>query len=385
MCIFFCIFVAKIYQPLMKTTNNPLRIVRIVLATVCFAAVSLLLLGAGWHLNLYLSWAAQIQFLPALLALNFGIGMNSLREVMILGLPLLGLAAIIVLFEKKPSVHFIFATLVFVAEMSGYLVMKSIPVPTSANMSAISLNLTGASLLSGILNSTRNLLRISGIALAKDGWAYLPLTICATLVAAAILTSIYLIFKRKDRSGLARVILLCALSLLGVYAAGCLFFKTRDIYFFLYWLLAALSVVYVAGKHPLVKWVVAGIALLNYGYQFTPDFVEYHRHGREMKAITSELVQQGYTTLYGDDCTVFAAASKDRIAAAPIRLNPVTNSAYPLIVFPYNKDLSLYGEAHQRQGLVCISNFSIQSETDGAYRRVSANSAPLRPFAGGSV
>ncbi len=57
----------------MKTTKNLLRIVRIVLATVCFAAVSLLLLGAGWHLNLYLSWAAQIQFLPALLALNFGI------------------------------------------------------------------------------------------------------------------------------------------------------------------------------------------------------------------------------------------------------------------------------------------------------------------------
>ena len=57
----------------MKTTKNLLRIVRIVLATVCFAAVSLLLLGAGWHLNLYLSWAAQIQFLPALLALNCGI------------------------------------------------------------------------------------------------------------------------------------------------------------------------------------------------------------------------------------------------------------------------------------------------------------------------
>ena len=335
------------------------------------------LLTAGVWLRLKegmkVHWSAWI----ILLALNFGIGMNSLREVMILGLPLLALAAIIVLFEKKPSVHFIFATLVFVAEMSGYLVMKSIPVPTSANMSAISLNLTGASLLSGILNSTRNLLRISGIALAKDGWAYLPLTICAALVAAAILTSIYLIFKRKDRSGLARVILLCALSLLGVYAAGCLFFKTRDIYFFLYWLLAALSVVYVAGKHPLVKWVVAGIALLNYGYQFTPDFVEYHRHGREMKAITSELVQQGYTTLYGDDCTVFAAASKDRIAAAPIRLNPVTNSAYPLIVFPYNKDLSLYGEAHQRQGLVCISNFSIQSETDGALPQGFSEFSPL--------
>lgn len=57
----------------MKKINNPLRLVRIVLATVCFMAVTLLLLGAGWRLNLWLSWAAQIQFLPALMALDFAI------------------------------------------------------------------------------------------------------------------------------------------------------------------------------------------------------------------------------------------------------------------------------------------------------------------------
>ena len=57
----------------MKKINNPLRLVRIVLATVCFMAVTLLLLGAGWRLNIWLSWAAQIQFLPALMALDFAI------------------------------------------------------------------------------------------------------------------------------------------------------------------------------------------------------------------------------------------------------------------------------------------------------------------------
>ena len=50
-----------------------LRKIRIILAIVCFVAVNLLLLGAGWHLNLWLSWVAKIQFLPAVLAMDFAV------------------------------------------------------------------------------------------------------------------------------------------------------------------------------------------------------------------------------------------------------------------------------------------------------------------------
>ena len=57
----------------MRTPSHPLRIVRIVLATCLFAAVTLLFLGAGWHLSLWLGWAARIQFLPALMALDFAV------------------------------------------------------------------------------------------------------------------------------------------------------------------------------------------------------------------------------------------------------------------------------------------------------------------------
>ena len=50
-----------------------LRKIRITLAIVMFAAVNLLFLGAGWGATQYLVYAAKIQFLPALLALNYGV------------------------------------------------------------------------------------------------------------------------------------------------------------------------------------------------------------------------------------------------------------------------------------------------------------------------
>ncbi len=53
--------------------NAMLRKLRIVLAVLCFAAVTLLFLDFTGTLHAWLGWTARIQFLPALLALNFGV------------------------------------------------------------------------------------------------------------------------------------------------------------------------------------------------------------------------------------------------------------------------------------------------------------------------
>jgi polyferredoxin len=50
-----------------------LRKIRIILAALCYIAVTLLFLGVSWRINLWLGWVAKIQFLPALMALNFGV------------------------------------------------------------------------------------------------------------------------------------------------------------------------------------------------------------------------------------------------------------------------------------------------------------------------
>ena len=55
----------------MKHPSHLLRTVRVVLATCFFVAVTLLFLGVGWQFNLWFAWVAKVQFLPALMALDF--------------------------------------------------------------------------------------------------------------------------------------------------------------------------------------------------------------------------------------------------------------------------------------------------------------------------
>lgn len=50
-----------------------LRKIRLTLAVLCFAIVTLLFLDFTGTLHTWLGWTAKIQFLPALLALNVGI------------------------------------------------------------------------------------------------------------------------------------------------------------------------------------------------------------------------------------------------------------------------------------------------------------------------
>ena len=48
-----------------------LRKLRIALAAVCFILINMLFLGVSWGLSQHIAWVAKIQFLPALLALDY--------------------------------------------------------------------------------------------------------------------------------------------------------------------------------------------------------------------------------------------------------------------------------------------------------------------------
>lgn len=55
----------------MRHRTNLLRTIRIALATLFFVAATLLFLGVGWQFNMWFAWVAKVQFLPALMALDF--------------------------------------------------------------------------------------------------------------------------------------------------------------------------------------------------------------------------------------------------------------------------------------------------------------------------
>ena len=66
-------------------TNTMLRKIRITLAAVCFIAVTLLFLDFTGTLHLWFGWLAKIQFLPAVLALNFVVIAAMLALTLIFG------------------------------------------------------------------------------------------------------------------------------------------------------------------------------------------------------------------------------------------------------------------------------------------------------------
>lgn len=62
-----------------------LRKIRITLEILMFVLINLLFLSVAWGLVTYISWVAKIQFLPALLALNFGVIISLLLITLIFG------------------------------------------------------------------------------------------------------------------------------------------------------------------------------------------------------------------------------------------------------------------------------------------------------------
>ena len=292
-----------------------------------------------------------------ILLLNFGIGMNSMREALVLGAPLLATALLHLLMERKNRKQLLFAALILAAELAGFLFMHLLNIPSSTNTKDLYLSFKPLFVYYNWVDSTKDLLRISGIALFRDGLRYLPLSLLASAVAAGVVYTLFRIFRKKDRSPLAKAVVFCAVSVLAVYATGIFLLKTRAIYYFVYWLLAALSLTWLTGKWRWGRWVVAGMAAVSFLYHFIPDFTVYRHHEKALETVTADLIDRGYSTLYGDDCAVFAAASHDKIVATPVRMAFEAGEGAPLAVFPYNKYLPLYDEGHARHGVVCFSDY----------------------------
>ena len=66
-------------------SNYMLKTIRIVLATVFFAGITLLFLDFTGAAHAWLGWMAKIQFLPAVLALNFGVVAALILLTLLLG------------------------------------------------------------------------------------------------------------------------------------------------------------------------------------------------------------------------------------------------------------------------------------------------------------
>ena len=332
-------------------------------------------------------WIMLVLIIP----LNFAMGMQSLREMLILIIPMLIIEGVDFLFHisKKESVSQLssrskgltLAFILFISELAGHFYMQSLEVVSTPIIGDLELDLSVGGLTANIWASTKNLLRISGIAIVKDGIRYLPLSLCALAIAGIVIWSLVHIIRKRDYSSIAQSIIFSWVSVLCVYGIGIFLMRTRDIYYFVYWLLASLSVVYCIenANQRIVSSILITVTLIcciNYCYTFIPNYIDYHKNRKELEVFTQKLIDDNVKVIYVDATPIIAASSHNRILSQSFWLDVNMDSGYPLTVFPSDKYVPAYDDDHYDGSLICFSNYYLNyiETAPESYRQVLESS-----------
>lgn len=175
------------------------------------------------------------------LALSFLTGMQSLRQMVIMALPILAVELLRLLLRKSCRASLLRALGYAASNALGYGLMKLLQIPALAIYDRV--EITGGGMGERLLADWHAIRGVTGLdtALFDAPMAFfLPaFLLSVSLVAAA---GILLLLRRTRADGLSLLWLLCVVSLLGTLAAGIVVqIHMREIYLFIWYLLLALS------------------------------------------------------------------------------------------------------------------------------------------------
>ena len=182
--------------------------------------------------------------LPTLLltmALSFLTGMQSLRQMVVMALPILAVELLRLLLRKSSRASLLRALGYAASNALGYGLMRLLQVPALAIYDRV--EITGSGLGERLLADWHALRGVTGLdtALFDTPMAFfLPAFLLSVGLAGA--GGLLLLKRRCRNDGVGLLWLLCAVSLLGTLAAGVVVqIQMREIYLFIWYLLLALS------------------------------------------------------------------------------------------------------------------------------------------------
>lgn len=183
----------------------------------------------------------RLPTLALVLALSFLTGMQSLRQMLVMALPILAVEALRLLLGRSTGATLLRALSYALFNGLGYGLMKLLQVPSRTIYGQV--ELTGQGIGERLLEDWHALRGILGLDTALfDGPMafFLPAFLLTLLLAAA--AALLLLRRRREPDGVGLLWLLCAVSLLGTLLAGAVVqIKMREIYLFVWYLLLALS------------------------------------------------------------------------------------------------------------------------------------------------
>lgn len=282
-----------------------------------------ILFTLGLWLRLYTN--KNINFICIIVAilLNLSLGMQSLRETLVLNIPLCMLAVYVFLIEKKEKINNkeilmskgnLFIVSMLIANLFGIFLIKLFTNIFKINNHTI-LKDVSSNLFENIQHSFSEFLVYTGLNISSTSRVEIFHFISSLFVLSVVLYSLFSIFKSHCKTPVSFLVIFCLLSLSAVFFAGIFVIKVRTIYFFVWYLLVTFSFVYVSEKvlettfekrHIRYKlYIVSLLTLLligfgNYYSNFRFDFISYNAKKEFYKKMTAELQANDIKYLYSD-------------------------------------------------------------------------------------
>lgn len=272
----------------------------------CYAVTLCLVFGDYARASFCPEKGKRLPMLALCLALSFLTGMQSLRQMLVMALPILAVELLRLLLRKSSRATRLRALSYTAANALGYGWMKLLRVPARTIYDRV--ELSGNAFGDRLLADWHALRGITGLdtALFDPPMAFfLPAFVLTLLLAAA---AAWLLFKRRQEAGgLSLLWLLCAVSLLGTLAAGVVVqIRMRAIYLFLWYLLLALSlppVLEALGKKrgKLAGWLLCLLCLGNLWFSYGSSLtLARERDPAPALAFCHDAEEAGVRYVYGD-------------------------------------------------------------------------------------
>ena len=300
------------------------------------------IIGIFFTLGIWMRLKNQQQVSPVLMVLcflmNFALGMQSLREMLVLILPWGVLICLLIVVEwlkrKANGFHLftkdrLFALAMFFASAAGFVLtkvlIKTLPIPQHTILH----NVRG-SLAENAQDSIQALLNYTGISGSNGLPAVIVAAFCFLIVGYA---AVSVLLSRKI-SPMFCLLGFCVISIGGVFASGIVKIYNRQIYYFVWYILVAFSFVYAFDrlenrKHlrNAILAVLIVISAYNGYHHFHTPMEDYQKQDAFYQEVVDVLKDDGITTLFYDEvffheAPAIGACSDDSILCAGFFMYP---------------------------------------------------------------
>lgn len=282
----------------------------------CYVIGIFITLGVFFRLANHLKVSVSIQLI--VLIYNFALGMQSLREMLVLNLPLCSIVVLDMILhyknlkariiEQKNSYAFSFLALA--SNICGVFLTKHLTATGVIKQSTI-ISGVSSDIWHNFKLAMRELWDYIGLCIPSSSLELVKLMAALISIIIILITLIYIIIdyiQQKTLAVSAYMVIFFVISLLAVFCSGLFVISLRNIYYFCWYFLVAVSIAMLTEKKQ--KWLnylkcflnicLIVISIINYNFTFYQSFSNVTYTTDIYREIANQLQKDGIRYLYSD-------------------------------------------------------------------------------------